>query len=108
MIAPEKTIPPFRDSAMALTPAQIEARELLAPSKFHQIFTLPATAKHAELKVSYAIAGPSDEHAPTILFVQGMLAIRWLAFFFDHVATQGGVRIIFIDRWATLFYSAGY
>ncbi|THV50740.1 hypothetical protein BGAL_0138g00200 [Botrytis galanthina] len=83
---------------MSLTPAQIEARELLAPIKFHQIFKLPATEKHAELKVSYAIAGPSDENAPTILFVVGMLGIRWLAFSFDHVAMEEGVRMIFIDR----------
>ncbi|ATZ47096.1 hypothetical protein BCIN_02g04180 [Botrytis cinerea B05.10] len=83
---------------MSLTPAQIEARELLAPIKFHQIFKLPATEKHAELKVSYAVAGPSDENAPTILFVVGMLGIRWLAFSFDHVAMEEGVRMIFIDR----------
>ncbi|KAI9647311.1 hypothetical protein NHQ30_003696 [Ciborinia camelliae] len=83
---------------MPLTPSQIEARELLAPIKFHQIFKVPATAKHAELKVSYAIAGPSDENAPTILFVSGMLAVRWLAFFFNHVAMEEGVRILLIDR----------
>lgn len=83
---------------MRLTSSQIEARERLAPIKFHQIFTVPATANHSKLKVSYAIAGPLDENAPTILFVAGMLAVRWLAVFFDHVAMKEGVRILLIDR----------
>ncbi|ESZ93091.1 hypothetical protein SBOR_6521 [Sclerotinia borealis F-4128] len=83
---------------MTLTASQIESRELLAPIKFHRIFKIPATAEHAELKVSYAIAGPSDENVPTILFVAGMMAVRWLACFFDHVAMDEGVRILFIDR----------
>lgn len=88
---------------MPLTPLQVEARELLAPIKFHRIFKVPATANHPELKVSYAVAGPLDENAPALLFVAGMLGIRWLAFFFDHVAMEEGVRIIFIDRWVALF-----
>ncbi|RAL66229.1 hypothetical protein DID88_005901 [Monilinia fructigena] len=83
---------------MRLTSSQIEARDRLAPIKFHQIFTVPATANHSELKVSYAIAGPFDENAQTILFVAGMLAVRWLAVFFDHVAMEEGVRILLIDR----------
>lgn len=87
---------------MALTASQIEAIERLAPIKFHQIFKIPATETHSELKVSYAIAGPSDENVPTILFVAGMLGIRWLAFLFDHVATVEGVRVILIDRWVVL------
>ncbi|KAJ8070848.1 hypothetical protein OCU04_001211 [Sclerotinia nivalis] len=83
---------------MTLTASQIEAIERLAPIKFHKIFKIPATETHLELKVSYAIAGPSDKNVPTILFVAGMLGVRWLAFSFDHVATVEGVRIIFIDR----------
>ncbi|QSZ33829.1 hypothetical protein DSL72_005401 [Monilinia vaccinii-corymbosi] len=83
---------------MTLTPSQVEARELLAPIRFHRLFKVPATAKHLELKVSYAIAGSSDENAPAILFVAGMFAVRWLAFFFDHVAAEEGVRVLFIDR----------
>ncbi|CZT00370.1 uncharacterized protein RAG0_08419 [Rhynchosporium agropyri] len=81
------------------TSAEDQALTFLSQRKFHQIFTLPATKTHEQLKVTYGIAGPDfEEDAPTILYCGGMFGTRYLATTQDWFATQKGVRILMIDR----------
>lgn len=76
-----------------------QAIELVAPRKFHQIFTIPATTEHEQLKLTYAICGKEDgEDTPTILFSGGMFGSRWQAPFQNWLAEKEEVRVIFIDR----------
>ena len=87
---------------MPLSPAQIQAIEILAPRKFHQIFTAPATDTRGPLKVSYAIAGiEHGDDVPTILFCGGMFGTRWQAPFSNWQAEKLGVRVLCTDRCAT-------
>lgn len=74
------------------------AIELVAPRKFHQIFTLPATDKHNLLKVTYSITGPVEGDVPTVLFVTGMFGTRLQGIGADWLAEKEKVRILFIDR----------
>lgn len=76
-----------------------QAIELIAPRKFHKTFTLPETADHGPLRVTYGIAGKEDgDDTPTILFCGGMFGSRWQAPFQDFIAKKEGVRILYIDR----------
>jgi hypothetical protein len=80
---------------------EIKAIELIAPRKFHRIFTVPATDKHGPLKVTYSIAGvdvDEGEDVPTIFFCGGMFGTRWLAPWLDWISKTEGVRMIFLDR----------
>jgi hypothetical protein len=73
--------------------------EIIAPRKFHQTFTLPATDSHGPLKLTYAVCGKEDgDDTPTIMFCGGMFGSRWQAPFHNWLAEKEGVRIIFIDR----------
>jgi hypothetical protein len=84
---------------MATTSLEVQAVEVLAPRKFHQIFTVPATDARGGLKVTYSIAGIEEGvDVPTILFCGGMFGTRWQAPFIDFMATRDGVRVLFIDR----------
>ncbi len=84
--------------APIITPEE-QAILLVAPRKFHQIFTLPATDKHGQMKVTYAIAGPElGEDAPTVFFCGAMFGTRWEAIEVDWLAKKEGVRVLFIDR----------
>jgi hypothetical protein len=84
---------------MSTTSLEIEALEALAPRKFHQIFTVPATNTRGPLKVTYSIAGlEKGDDVPTILFCGGMFGTRWQACFLDWMATRDGVRVLFVDR----------
>ncbi|KAI5208028.1 hypothetical protein E4T38_03148 [Aureobasidium subglaciale] len=68
-------------------------------SCFHQSITLPATADHEALKVTYATTTNfSNEGLPTILFCHPMGAARYLIYEFEHLATTTGVRVLIIDR----------
>jgi hypothetical protein len=87
------------DSAAASASAWDTAIDLVSPIKFHQKFTLPETDKHGPLKVTYAIAGvPVGEDAPTIFFCGGMFGSRYMAVFYDYLASKIGVRVLHIDR----------
>jgi len=78
---------------------KIQAIELSAAGKFHQLFVAPATEAHGPLKVSYSIAGvEKGEDVETILFCGGMFGTRWQAVFMDWLALKNGVRVLFIDR----------
>ena len=75
-----------------------QAIELIAPRKYHQLFTLPATDSHEQLKVTYSVCGEQGEDTPTIVFCGGMFGSRWQAPFHNWLAEKEGVRIIYIDR----------
>ena len=64
---------------------EVQAIEITAPRKFHQIFTIPATDRRSTpLKVTYAIAGVEHgEDVPTILFCGGMFGTRWQALYMN-------------------------
>ena len=86
-------------SITVLSP-ELQAIEIIAPRKFHRIFTVPDTDTRGPLKVTYGIAGVEDgEDVPTILFCGGMFGIRWQAVFLNWLAEKERVRILFIDRF---------
>jgi hypothetical protein len=72
--------------------------EMLAPRKFHRMFTAPATDTRGPLKVTYAIAGIEEGDVPTILFCAGMFSTRWQAYFCNYLAEKERIRVLFIDR----------
>lgn len=85
--------------------AEIQAHEIIAARKFHQVFTVLATDKRGPLKVTSGIAGlPDGEDVLSILFFGGMYGVRWLALFMDWLAEKEGVRVIFVDRLVLLRY----
>lgn len=80
------------------------AAEYLAQDRFHQRFALPATADHGDLQVSYADVGRAPEqtdgstHHPTVLFIPGMFASRYLSVMMHAIAEKLGVRVLIVDR----------
>ncbi|KAH8688440.1 Alpha/Beta hydrolase protein [Ilyonectria robusta] len=71
--------------------------------RFHQTLTLPATADHEALTVSFADAGrapepPTGPSPPTVLFMPGMFASRYLSITLHFVAQKLGVRVLVVDR----------
>ena len=83
-----------------------QAIEIIAPRKFHRLFTTPATDERGPLKVSYSIAGVDvgeGDDVPTILFCGGMFGTRWQAVFLNWIAETEGVRILFLDRFVDGF-----
>ncbi|ROV92131.1 hypothetical protein VSDG_07509 [Cytospora chrysosperma] len=81
------------------------AAQHLAHDRFHRRFALPATADHGELQVSYADVGCTPEHpghasqeCPTILFIPGMFASRYLSVSMHTIAEKLGVRVLMVDR----------
>jgi hypothetical protein len=83
----------------AISSAEDRAITIIAPQKFHQIFTIPATDKHGPLKVTYAVLGKQDgDDVPTIMFCGGMFGMRWQGIYFDWLAEQEDVRMLVVDR----------
>lgn len=84
--------------------AHEEALRYLSNERFHRRFTLPATADHGELTVSYSDVGRMPDAAatgsnhPTILFMPGMFASRYLGVSFHEIAHKLGVRVLIVDR----------
>lgn len=81
-----------------------QAIEMMAPRKFHRLFTAPATDKRGLLKVTYSIGGvdvdeKGADDVPTILWVGPMFATRYQAVFLNWIAETEGVRMVFIDRF---------
>lgn len=82
----------------------MRAAEYLAQDWFHRRFILPATAEHDELQVSYADVGSAPKqghdgsHFPTVLFIPGMFASRYLGVWMHAIAEKLGVRVLIIDR----------
>ncbi|KAK4984408.1 hypothetical protein LTR50_006621 [Elasticomyces elasticus] len=67
--------------------------------QFHRALTLPATASHDKLRVTYSIAGDEgDEEAPVILYIGPLFGSRLQAFDTHYLASKIGVRIIYIER----------
>lgn len=85
------------------------AIELACNACFHRSLTLPATASHEALKVTFATTsnfergdGDGDDALPVMLFCGPMGGTRYMLMDIDHVANEAGVRIVFIDRYAPL------
>lgn len=83
--------------------APSRAAEYLAQDQFHRRFVLPATADHGELQVSYADVGripdsDNSTHHPTVLFIPGMFASRYLSVWMHAIAERLGVRVLIVDR----------
>lgn len=80
------------------------AAEYLAQDRFHRRFVLPAAADHSELQVSYADVGRTPRqgdhgtHCPTVLFIPGMFASRYLSVWMHAIAEKLGVRVLIVDR----------
>ncbi|KAB8664834.1 hypothetical protein FH972_026258 [Carpinus fangiana] len=80
------------------------AIEAACRADLHRSFTLPASAAHTTLRVSYSIAGPSVSNdatspsIPTLLFIGGMFGGRYMCSSLNHLATRIGVRVVAVDR----------
>lgn len=77
------------------------ALSYISDSRFHHRFSLPATADHDSLNVTYAVAGHTSEspqRIPTILFMPGMFASRYMAVQMHAIAAKLGVRVLVVDR----------
>ncbi|KAE8381251.1 Alpha/Beta hydrolase protein [Aspergillus bertholletiae] len=78
------------------------ALRYISHARFHRHYTHPATADHDSLTVTYADAGstpsPATPSPPTILFMPGMFASRYLGVFIHAIAEKLGVRVLIVDR----------
>lgn len=84
--------------AAATQSPSIQAEEFLADVHFHQTITIPACGDHGELTVSYADYGVHENEAPTVRFMPGMYASRYVGCFMHFFARKHGVRLLFVDR----------
>jgi hypothetical protein len=86
--------------------AKSPALDYISHSRLHQRFTLAATADHESLTVTYADVGRSPDaglngdnvNPPTVLFIPGMFASRYIGVLIHAVAEKWGVRVLIIDR----------
>ncbi|KAE8392932.1 Alpha/Beta hydrolase protein [Aspergillus alliaceus] len=78
------------------------ALHYISHPRFHRRFTLPATADHDTLTVTYADIGstpdPPNLNPPTILFMPGMFASRYTGALIHAIAEKLGVRVLVVDR----------
>jgi len=82
------------------------ALRYVSDARFHRRFTLPATADHEALTVSYADIGRgpgpgprgTDTNPPMVLLIPGMFPSRYLGVSVHAVAEKFGVRVLVIDR----------
>lgn len=81
--------------------------DFISNDRMHREITLPATATHDVLNVSYADVGQRPESSggaasaanqPTILFMPGMFASRFIGLTFHTIAEKLGVRVLIVDR----------
>lgn len=87
-------------SANSSSPASI-AQDYVSNPRFHQTLKLEPTATHGTLDVTYAEFGREPDEAsaiPTILFMPGMFASRYLGLALHPIATKLGVRVLVVDR----------
>lgn len=83
------------------------AANYLAQDRFHRRFVLPATTDHDELQVSYADVGRTPEQGedgtqhPTVFFIPGMFASRYLSVWMHAIAEKMGVRVLIVDRYGS-------
>lgn len=86
--------------------AKSQALSYISHPRLHRRFSLPATADHGSLTVTYADVGRSPEpdlredsvNPPTVLFIPGMFASRYIGVLIHAVAEKWGVRVLIIDR----------
>ncbi|KAL3467181.1 Alpha/Beta hydrolase protein [Aspergillus heterothallicus] len=70
---------------------------LISTARFHRRLTLPTT--HGPQPLTYALVGSDNPTAPTILFVPGMFASRYLGIPQHILAERSGIRMLIIDRF---------
>ncbi|KAH6871613.1 hypothetical protein B0T10DRAFT_500399 [Thelonectria olida] len=82
-----------------------DALRYVSDPRFHRTFTLPASSgHHDDLIVSYADLGRAPDPdgtapaPPTVLFMPGMFASRYLGVAMHVVAEKLGVRVLVVDR----------
>lgn len=88
-------------------PSSHAVLDFIHDDRMHRELTLPATAKHDALNVSYADVGqlPAPSGAgsvadhPTVLFIPGMFASRFLSLTLHTIAEKLGVRVLVVDRY---------
>lgn len=92
------------------TPRERAPAGLVGSDRMHRELTIPATATHEALTVSYADVGrppagppapgggPGTDDGPTVLFVPGMFASRYIGVYLHAVAEELGVRVLVVDR----------
>lgn len=87
-------------SAVADDTAKARALEYISNPRFHQRYVLPANADHGDLVFSYADIGrEASPGLPTVLFMPGMFASRYLGVYLHVMADKLGVRLIVVDRY---------
>ncbi|KAJ5762183.1 uncharacterized protein N7511_005565 [Penicillium nucicola] len=77
------------------------AHSYISNARFHQRFTLEATATHGPLNVTYAEFGRQPDESgtpPTLLLIPGMFSSRYLGIQLDAIADKLGVRVLVVDR----------
>lgn len=95
----------------AVPPPGHAALELVKNDRMHREFTLPVTAIHDALNVSYADIGrqptepslaagssSSADQPPTVLFFPGMFASRFIGLHLNDISEKLGVRVLVVDR----------
>jgi hypothetical protein len=90
----------------------------LSNGRLHHTLVLPATAVHGELLVTYSVVGAGadelplrpipdgkmDGKIPTIIWVGPMMGGRWQGANTHHLASQEGIRIVYVDRYASSLF----
>ncbi|CAN8096731.1 unnamed protein product [Discula destructiva] len=82
------------------------ALDFVKDDRMNREFTLPATATHDALNVSFADVGrlpepplaASSADLPTVLFIPGMFASRYIGPHLHDIADKLGVRVLVVDR----------
>lgn len=88
----------------AVDSPSLRAAQYLAQDRFHRRFIVPAISDHGELQVSYADVGRTPKQGddgtqyPTVLFIPGMFASRYLSVWMHAIAERLGVRVLIVDR----------
>lgn len=83
-----------RDTALATVSA----------GHLHQSLWLPETPDHPRLRVTYGTTSNfNDESLPAILFIPPMFGSRWFLLEMDKLARDCGVRVVFPDRYISLW-----
>jgi hypothetical protein len=101
ILAPDLIVAPAAtetNPSMKSKERDLRAHEYLSQDKFNRSLTLPATAAHDELTVTYAVGGVDSPDAPTLLFIGGMMGGRLMAAMADYIATKYSLRVIVSDR----------
>ena len=77
------------------------AASYVSNSRFHRCFTIEPTSTHGPLNVTYGEYGREPDKngaTPTLMFLPGMLASRYIGICPHKIAEKWGVRVLVVDR----------